>query len=87
MRIEAGKHPAAYQITDVLVNGITLMRGTCIWVDLDRNEACVYCTEADGKLRIEDDEIVTRIISGHIDIRIPEQHRHLLSWGREMGLM
>lgn len=78
MRIEAGKHPAAPHITDVLVHGVPIMRGTCLWVDLDRHEACVYCTDADGKLLTEDDH---RTITGHITVRIPDEHRHLLTWG------
>lgn len=81
MRIKANKHPAAAHITDVLVRGVPIMRGTCIWVDLVRDEACVFCTDANGKLRTDGDQIVERIIAGGISVRIPDEHRHMLSWG------
>jgi hypothetical protein len=79
MKIEAGKHPVAIHITDVLVSGVPIQRGTCVWVDLDRGEACVYRTGADGKFLIKNDELVEHVIKGTITLRIPEEHRHLLA--------
>jgi hypothetical protein len=82
MRIEANKHPAANHITDVLVNGVPLMRGTCAWVDRERGEACIYLTDGNGAPRIEDGRWLEKVITGAIGVRIPDEHKHLLRWGQ-----
>jgi hypothetical protein len=80
MRIEANKHPAAIHIREVLVQGVPLLPGTCKWVDLEKNEACIYRTGADGRPLIEDGNWVEHTIHATLAIRIDDQHRHLLSW-------
>jgi hypothetical protein len=82
MRIESGKHPAAAHITDVLVSGVPLMRGTCVWVDLERGEACIYLTDGNGAPLVDGGQWVEKIITGAISVRIPDEHRHLLRWGQ-----
>jgi hypothetical protein len=81
MRIEANKHPAAVHITDVLIDGVPLMRGTCVWVDLERGEACIYLTDGNGVPLVENDRWVEKVITGAVGVRIPDEQRHLLSWG------
>lgn len=81
MRIEANKHPAAAHITDVLLNGVPIQRGTCAWVDLERGEACIQCTDVNGQPRAENGAWVERIIHGAISVRIPDEYRELLTWG------
>jgi hypothetical protein len=80
MRIAIGKHPAAAHITDVLLGGVPLMRGTCAWVDLVKGEACIYLTDGDGKPYVKDGAWAEKIIRGALSVRIPDEHRHLLSW-------
>lgn len=86
MKIEAGKHPAAPHISDVLVNGVPLARGTCLWVDLVKGEACIYLTDGNGQPLVENGRWIDRVISGRITVRIPDDKRHLLDWGREMEM-
>lgn len=86
MKIEANKHPAATHITDVLVDGVPLPRGTCVWVDLVKGEACIYLTDGNGQPLVEDGNWVAHVIHGRITVRIPDDKRHLLDWGREMEM-